>query len=246
MSRLVTMTIAITTLASLAFAGGDKSSWSYTGKTGPEHWGTLDEHNVLCAGGVNQTPINLENFIEAELENIKFHYDKKGTSFLNNGHTVQVNFEKGNSITIEGKTFELVQYHFHTPSENHIQGKSYPMEVHLVHADKEGNLAVVGVMFEVGKENRGLSKILKNVPHKCGEKHDLKDKALASDLLPKNREYYRFNGSLTTPPCSENVHWFVMKESVSISKEQLKLMEKVMHAPNNRPIQSTNARPILQ
>lgn len=243
MSQFLKVSLSIATIVSLSLASKG-SSWSYSGETGPDHWGDL-EHSSVCANGVNQTPINLKDFIDAELEDISFTYKSKAKNFINNGHTVQVNFEKGNSFTVEGKTFNLIQYHFHTPSENNIMDKSFPMEVHLVHADTDGNLAVIGVMFEEGDENPGLAKILKAVPEKSGDKNIIKDDVFPTDLLPKERGYYRFNGSLTTPPCSENVHWFIMKESISISKEQLKVLEKVMHAPNNRPIQPTNARPIL-
>jgi carbonic anhydrase len=245
MTKLIVNVAAIATMVSLTFASG-KGGWSYDGETGPANWGSLDEHNTVCSEGVNQTPINLENFIEAELKDITFDYKAVGKEFLNNGHTVQVNFEKGNTITVEGKIFGLLQYHFHTPSENNILGKSFPMEMHMVHADEAGNLAVVAVMYEEGDENDGLKKILKSLPENGGDKNELKGEVLATDLLPKERAYYRFNGSLTTPPCSENVHWFVMKQSISISKKQLETLEHVMHAPNNRPIQPANARPILQ
>lgn len=246
MTKKILAAAAVAAMITFSSASEKKAHWGYEGEHGPAHWGELDEHFALCFGGVNQTPIDLDNFIEADLKAIDFKYKNRGKEFLNNGHTVQVNFEPGNSITVEGKTFHLLQYHFHTPSENHIKGKSFPMEVHLVHADENNNLAVVSVMFEVGKESAALAEILKKVPEEEGDVNSLTAEILPAEILPENRHYYRFNGSLTTPPCSENVHWFVMKESVSISKEQLKVMEKVMHAPNNRPVQPANARPILQ
>ncbi len=241
----LSMFATATLLALSTTYAGEHPSWSYDGDTGPAHWGEINEHNSLCSGGVNQSPINIENTIEAELEDIKFNYKSEAIECLNNGHTVQVNFKKGNTITVEGRSFNLIQYHFHTPSENHIKGKSFPMEVHFVHADDKGNLAVVGVMFSKGDENKALAKIIDHLPTKSGETNRLTSTLLPSELLPKDEGYYRFNGSLTTPPCSESVRWYVMEDAVTVSKEQLKLMEKAMHAPNNRPLQPVNARPIL-
>ncbi len=243
MKRLISTVGLTLAISSQLFASGNKH-WSYEGDTGPNKWQTLDEHYAVCGSGMNQTPIDIKEFIEADLTPISFNYKSKAKEITHNGHTVQVNFKKGNSITVEGKRFNLIQYHFHTPSENHIMGKSFPMEVHFVHADKDGNLAVIGAMFDSGKNNRELNKLIKVLPTKKGETNRVAVNPL--DLLPKNRDYYRFNGSLTTPPCSENVHWFVMKESVSISPKQIKTFEKAMHAPNNRPIQPTNARPVLK
>jgi carbonic anhydrase len=197
-------------------------------------------------GGKNQSPVDLSHFIKADLKPIRFHYQAGGNAVLNNGHTIQVSYAPGSTIELDGHTFELKQFHFHAPSENHINGKPYPMEAHLVHADKDGNLAVVAVMFEEGKENQALSPAWAKMPEKAEGKEALPEPVSAEGLLPADRGYYRFDGSLTTPPCTEGVWWLVMKQPVSASKEQLERFAHVMHHPNNRPIQALNARPVLE
>ena len=230
--------------ATSAFAGSS-AHWGYSGEQGPENWAKLSADYSACAGK-NQSPINLTGFIEADLKPIEFQYKPGGQQILNNGHTVQVNYAKGSSIVIDGDTFNLLQFHFHAPSENHINGKSFPLEAHLVHADKDGNLAVVAIMFEPGDANSTLAKAWQQMPKHAGDKQDLKVTLNADDLLPADRDYYRFNGSLTTPPCSEGVRWLVMKQPVKVSKQQIEAFEHVLHHPNNRPIQTANARPVLQ
>ncbi len=157
-----------------------------------------------------------------------------------------MNYAPGSKISVYGHEFELKQYHFHAPSENHINGKSYPMEAHLVHSDKDGNLAVIAVMFVEGKANESLAQAWTHMAEKAGDKHSLSSSVAVEGILPSNRDYYRYSGSLTTPPCSEGVWWIVMKEPVTASKAQI---EKFIHAithPNNRPVQAVNARTVLQ
>ena len=156
---------------------------------------------------------------------------------------MQVNFDGKQSIEIEGKIFNLLQLHFHAPSKNLIAGHSFPLEMHLVHSDKNGNLAVVGVMLKEGKTNLELAKIWSKMP-KSGEV-DLGSKIDLTNLLPKEQAYYRFNGSLTTPPCTEGVTWFVMKNPITISSQQLAQF-KSLYEGNNRPVQTINARPVLK
>ena len=146
---------------------------------------------------------------------------------------------------VDGVSFELKQFHFHVPSENHINGKSYPMEAHLVHADKDNHLAVVAVMFEAGQPNALLDKVWQQAPD-IGGKASLTTDLPAAALLPSERDYYRFNGSLTTPPCSEGVRWLVLKQPVTASNAQLKQLVHHIHHENNRPLQAVNARVILQ
>ncbi len=233
---------AFATISSYASQG---SHWGYSGQEGPKNWAALSADNFACSGK-NQSPINLSGFIEADLSPIQFNYKAGGQEILNNGHTVQVNYEKGSNINIDGVAFELLQFHFHAPSENHINGASYPLEAHLVHADENGNLAVVAIMFEQGADNEGLKAAWSNMPKHEGDKHKLSKAVSASDLLPSNRDHYQFNGSLTTPPCSEGVRWLVMKNPVVVSKEQIEAFSQVLHGPNNRPLQPVNARAILQ
>lgn len=230
--------------SSQTFASGGHH-WGYEGESGPANWAQLSSEYGACAGK-NQSPIDLQGFIEAELQPLEIAYHTGGNEILNNGHTVQINYKKGSSINIDKNTFNLLQFHFHAPSENMIKGVSYPMEAHLVHADKNGNLAVVAVMIEEGASNPVLEKAWKQLPEHAGDKSALTAAVDVNNTLPENKDYYRFNGSLTTPPCTEGVRWFVMKDTVTASKAQIEAFKKVMHHPNNRPVQSVNARPVLQ
>jgi carbonic anhydrase len=235
---------SIALLSSSAFAAGD-SHWSYSGAGGPDEWAKLTPESGACAGK-NQSPINLTGFIKADLKPIHFAYQNGGSEIINNGHTIQINYAAGSSITVDNVQFDLKQFHFHAPSENLIKGKSYPLEGHFVHADKDGNLAVVAVMYKEGAENKALSGLWSVMPKEANEKAALTTPFAATKLLPVKRSYYRFNGSLTTPPCSEGVRWLVMKNPVSVSKDQIEAFSHVLHHPNNRPVQATNARTILQ
>lgn len=227
-------------------SGGEGAHWGYAGDIGAEHWGKLSPQYSLCGTGRNQSPINLTSFIESELEPLTLHYTTEATEVLNNGHTVQVNFAAGSNLEVEGRTYELKQIHFHNPSENVINGQSYPLEGHLVHADATGQLAVVSVMYEEGNENVAMGAAWKVMPGTAGEKKPLAGVGTATEFLPKSFEYYRFNGSLTTPPCTEGVTWLVLKKAVNISAEQVKQFQEVMGEPNNRPVQSINARVVLE
>ncbi|WP_440886865.1 carbonic anhydrase [Vibrio sp. WZ-1] len=227
---------------SLVLAGtANAANWGYEGEHGPAHWG---EFASECAKGQNQSPINIDSTIEAKLAKLQFNYDGKVISLLNNGHTLQTSLEGNNTLKVDGKDFALKQFHFHTPSENHVDGKEYPLEAHFVHSDEDGNLAVVAVFFKVGDANSALAKLLQNIPDK-EQNVAIKAPFDADALIPMDKEYYRFNGSLTTPPCSEGVRWLVLKEAQSISPEQVKEFAKVMGA-NNRPIQALNARMVLE
>lgn len=237
---LVVASFSVTTHAD------DKTHWGYTGHEGPEHWGELDPDFSACSSGKNQSPINMTAFIEADLKPISINLIKGGNEILNNGHTIQVNYKPGSSIIVDGSSFELKQFHFHSPSENTIEGHSYPMEAHFVHADKDGILAVIAVMFKEGKEHKELKKAWDHMPMQAGEKHALPASLDALAMLPHSHDYYRFNGSLTTPPCTEGVRWLVMKHFDTVSKEQIEKFFDAIHHPNNRPVQPVNARMILK
>jgi carbonic anhydrase len=220
--------------------------WGYQGEAAPQNWGKLDSKFALCASGKNQSPIDLTGFTQAQLKPLKLDYKPGVADIVNNGHTVQVNYAAGSMLTVDGNTFELKQFHFHAPSENKINGKQFPLEGHLVHADKDGNLAVVAVMFEEGAANALLTKLWEKIPATAGETNALPPGMSVTQLLPKEGEYYRFNGSLTTPPCSEGVRWFVMKKPVTVSKSQIAQFSKAVGVANNRPIQRVHARSVLQ
>ncbi len=237
-------------VASSLLAGSHSAHWGYTGHEGPSKWGDLDPKYEMCKLGSSQSPINIENkdvVATSGLEKIEFNYRSAASKVLNNGHTVQVNMLGGSSIKVDGMEFNLKQFHFHTPSENNIDGKSFPLEAHFVHASKDGKLAVVALMFEDGAENATLKKIWGKMPvvagesNACGLPHEGIDA-----MLPKKRDYYRFNGSLTTPPCSEGVRWFVLKDYSTISKAQVKEFLDAVHHENNRPVQPINARKVMK
>lgn len=224
---------------------GDEPQWGYFGEAGPENWAKLSPSYGACLGR-NQSPVNLANFTEAELAPVKFNYQAGGTEVVNDGHTIKVAYAAGSSVRLEGRAFQLKWFHFHAPSENQVEGESFPMEGHLVHADADGNLAIVAVMFTEGEANKALGQAWAEMPQRAGEKRTLAEPVAAAGLLPADRSYYRFNGSLTTPPCTEGVRWLVMKRPVSASAEQIAKFARTIGHPNNRPIQPTGARLLLQ
>ncbi len=246
MKKLLTTVALIATTSLLASADG-ASKWGYGGVEGPEYWGELSAKYMMCKEGKHQSPIDITDHTEADMEALKFDYKALAKDFVNNGHTIQVNIDKGSNLTVDNKVFELKQFHFHTPSENHVDGKSHPMEVHLVHASEDGALAVVGIMFnESNKSNPFIKTLVTNIPKKAKDHTDLTEAKLnVYDFLPVNRDYYRFAGSLTTPPCSEGVRWFVLKTPVEASKEELAAFSAIM-GENNRPLQPIHAREILK
>jgi carbonic anhydrase len=245
-STLLSASVVLALLSTVSLAKGSGAHWGYTGHDNPANWGELSPKYKMCSMGKNQSPINVTTSLDAELEAINPAYRSNSKEVLNNGHTIQVNVEAGSTLIVDGILFELKQFHFHTPSENHIDGKSFPLEAHFVHLDKDGNIAVLALMFEEGEENKALSKVWAKMPKGVNKKSALKLSDISEALLPKNRDYYRFNGSLTTPPCSEGVRWLVLKTPVSVSKAQVETFLHTMHHPNNRPIQATNARIIVK
>ncbi len=248
MKRLVIICVA----AAFALAGvtgerdhAEHAHWSYKGKNGPVHWGQIDPKFRLCALGANQSPVNMNRFIEAELPNPKVRYTGNAKEVVNNGHTIKVSTIGKNEFTIDGIPFDLVQFHFHTPSENTINGKHFPMEAHLVHKSKDGEYLVVALMFQEGQPNLALSRILADLDPRPNHPKKLKEMFNPGDLFPKKVDYYRYEGSFTTPPCTEGVRWIVFKTPVEASKEQLEQMQKIM-GHNNRPTQPLHARVILK
>lgn len=247
--RNTVFVLGFTALSGMALGAGEEQGhgkhWGYTGETGPERWSTMKPEFSSCAGK-NQSPINVTGTIEADMAPVAFHYKAGGHEVVNNGHAIQVNVEAGSTIAVDGIQFDLKQFHFHSPSENRINGKSFPLEAHLVHADKDGNLAVVAVVFDEGKANPVVGTAWSQMPKEEGGKNALPSKLSASGLLPGSRDYYRYNGSLTTPPCTEGVRWIVMKKPMTVSKEQLLAFTSTLGFANNRPLQPANARPILK
>ena len=220
--------------------------WGYSGESGPERWAELEPGFASCGSGKNQSPVNLDDFIDADLPKLVFDYKPGGYEVINNGHAIQVNYSPGSSITVDSTAFVLKQFHFHAPSENTIDGKSFPLEAHFVHADADGNLAVVALMFEAGDTNKLLDQVWPHVPLQEGGKQALTPPVAADALLSGNRDYYRYSGSLTTPPCSEGVRWLVMKQPAHASSGQLGVVPKAIGHANNRPVQPVGARALLE
>lgn len=229
------------------FASSAHEHWGYKGHIGPDHWGELSQDFAVCQTGTRQSPIDINRaqIMPANLGDIHFSYQAITPEIINNGHTVQVNYAKGSGITVGEREFQLAQFHFHTPSENTVNGKAFDMEMHLVHKNAQGDLAVVGVFFKQGKHNAELDKLWPQLPEHSGEKKVLSENQLsAANLLPENRAYAHFNGSLTTPPCSEGVNWFVINEPLEASKEQIARISEII-GHNARPVQALNNRFVL-
>ncbi|HEY3299833.1 MAG TPA: surface-adhesin E family protein [Methylophilaceae bacterium] len=220
--------------------------WAYEGKEGPENWAKLSPEFAMCETGRNQSPINVDSTIHAVLKPLKTIQKFAAKEILNNGRTIQVNFKEGNMMVFDSAAYQLKQVQFHAPSENTIHGESFPLEAHFVHADSKGNLTVIAVLFKEGKENEGLTRLWEQLPAEEGPPASIKSRVLPTDLIPKNPTYFRFSGSLTTPPCSEGVRWVLMKTPMTASKEQIEAFKKAMHHNNNRPIQALNGRAVLE
>jgi len=229
-----------------AKGGVSKAHWTYEGKEGPENWGKLNPEFTACDIGRNQSPINIEETVHASLKPIRGIQKFPAKDIVNNGHTVQVNFKEGNMLVLDNSAYQMKQVHFHAPSENRINDKSFPLEAHFVHADSKGNLTVIGVMFKEGKANPALANLWTQLPNDIGEPVALKNRVTPLELIPEKRSYYRFSGSLTTPPCSEGVRWIIMKMPMTASKEQIDAFEHAVHHHNNRPVQALNGRVILE
>jgi len=230
------------------FALAAHGHWGYgEDASGPRHWGELSTEFERCGDGVNQSPIDIAATISAVLWPIQFEYKSASERILNNGHTIEVEISPGSGITVEHHHFSLKQFHFHTPSENTVEGKSFPLEAHFVHADEQGNLAVVSVLFAEGKANAMIDTLWQRMPEEAGQSDEL---SLTQEdwtkLLPADKQYYRFNGSLTTPPCSEGVRWLLLKSHPQVSQAQAARLLKVLGHPNNRPVQARNARVVLE
>jgi len=220
--------------------------WSYAGEQGPGQWGQLDPAYATCAAGRAQSPIDIQHPKLADLPPLKFDYKPVTLNIINNGHTIQVSYPPGSNLTVGGKTYTLKQFHFHHPSEERINGQSFDLVVHLVHDDGSGHLAVVAVLFKTGPSNRLLNAVWKNIPAQTEKAADVPSVSLdAMDLLPTDRGYYTFIGSLTTPPCSEGVTWYVLKNRSTLSADQVAVFAK-LYPHNARPIQPLDGREILE
>ncbi|MBS1208574.1 MAG: eukaryotic-type carbonic anhydrase family protein [Proteobacteria bacterium] len=219
--------------------------WSYEGENGPEAWGNLSPDNALCRTGQRQSPIDIRNGIKVDQEALQFDYKPSYFRIIDNGHTIQINYGAGSRLSAMGRSFELIQIHFHHPSEEQIDGKSFDMVAHLVHKDQEGRIAVVSVLLENGSANPVIQTFWNNLPLEQNDEYSAGTPIQIADLLPAKRDYYAYMGSLTTPPCTEGVLWLVLKQPVQISADQIGVFTHFY--PNNaRPIQNPNGRVIKE
>ena len=226
--------------------GAGTPHWSYEGNGAPAQWGGLSPDFKTCAAGAEQTPIDLRGAIRAAPGPVTFGYQKMPLTVLNNGHTIQVNTPPGNKISIGGTAYELLQFHFHHPSEHLLEGKSLAMELHFVHKAANGALAVVGVFLQPGAANPALTPIWNAMPEKAEPARLVKDVTIdPARLLPKERAYFRYMGSLTTPPCSEGLTWTVFRTPVQVSPEQIRMFG-ALFPMNARPPQALGRRFLLE
>src|SRR5262245_24643395 len=225
-------------------SGQAPHDWGYSGAHDPSHWGAMSPEYAACSEGKQQSPIDIRHEVPADLSPITFDYHPSPLEIIDNGHTVQVNYGSGSGITVDGKRYELVQFHFHEPSEEHVHGHAYPMELHLVHKNADGRLAVVAVLLKEGKPNPTIETLWSHLPSEKGKAQAVAQVSVdASALLPAERGYYTYTGSLTTPPCSEGVTWLVFRTPVEVSREQVARFGRLY--PNDaRPVQPLNGRTV--
>ena len=222
---------------------GGEVHWSYGGDTGPDRWGGLDPSFAVCDSGVQQSPVDLAGAIPAGGGGLEIQWRPTDGEVVDNGHTIQVNMGAGSSITLEGRQFSLVQFHFHLPSEHTVDGASSPMEVHFVHQAEEGDLAVIGVFMDAGEAHAATQAIWDAIPGVDEAPAPLAE-IDPNAFLPEGRGYFRYAGSLTTPPCSEVVSWVVMTESIAVSQAQVDVFA-ALYPMNARPVQPLHRRFIL-
>ena len=244
------------TLPAIAFAaaagatglGGDAAHhWTYAGRDGPSHWAELDPKFVACAAGKAQSPINIRtrDVHRERLPPLIFDYRPTSLHIIDNGHSIQVDVDPGSSLRIGDKLYRLVQFHFHHPSEERIDDTGAELDMHLVHRDPEGNLAVVAVQLNPGTANSMVDAMWNHLPKQKEHKADFPDVLInPAALLPADRGYFTYTGSLTTPPCSEGVRWIILKAPSSLSKGEIAAF--AARYPNDaRPVQNQNGREVL-
>lgn len=222
----------------------ETAHWSYED---PDHWAALEP----ACGGMAQSPIDVTAPLGSDLQDIVFSYQQSAVKILNNGHTIQVTYDDGSQIDLAGTVYPLNQFHFHAPSEHQVNGTPADAELHLVHQIVvDGTVvsrAVVGVLINAGAHNPAFDSVWANLPATVSEEAQTIDGAFvnADDLLPDIRTYYTYHGSLTTPPCDENVTWLLLTTPIEMSQEQLDAFTAIIE-DNNRPVQDLNDRELLQ
>ncbi len=239
-----TTTSKSTTTADTVVEHGKQAEWSYEGSDGPSKWGELSPKYSLCSAGKEQSPINLTEGIKSDAA-VSVAYQTANTILENNGHTIQAAGSPKSTITVGDTKYKLLQFHFHSPSEHTLNGKHLPFELHVVNEGPAGKTAVLGVLGKVGKANPAFDQLWKNIPKQEGDSSPVKAFD-ADELLPTgsgSEAIYRYNGSLTTPPCSEGLVWSVYKKPITLSQKQIDQFQAIFHE-NARPVQPLNGREI--
>ena len=233
------------TLCPLCASAGSASEghWSYDGATGPEKWGGLDAEDAVCSAGGQQSPIDISAPINARQPPLRMNWSKRPDTIVNNGHTIELEFAEGNTLQMGDRRYALKQFHFHHPSEHLIEGKRFAMEAHFVHAGTDG-LAVIGVLMVAGKPNAMFKKIIRTMPRETGSPVQADPAVDARGLLPTDHAYYHYEGSLTTPPCSETVDWIVLDHPIEVDERDIADFAK-LYPMNARPVQKRDRRFIL-
>lgn len=220
----------------------EAAEWGYEGPGAPENWGRLSAEYAGCDTGTTQSPINLADATRTDLPDPQFNYQPTPAAIENLGHTLQVNYTPGSTMSVGDARYELAQFHFHTPGEHQLNGREYPAELHLVHQGQDGKLAVVGVFIEEGSANEALSRLWNQLPKAKGQTSQASSVQVnAAELLPSERQHFLYPGSLTTPPCTEGVTWMVMDEPIEMSAEQISALRSII-GTSNRPVQPLGTR----
>ncbi len=219
--------------------------WAYDGKTGPHAWGRLRPEFATCGNGQRQSPIDIRDGVALDLEPLQFDYRASAFAVIDNGHTVQVNVAPGNFIEAQGTRWQLQQFHFHRPSEERLDGRRFEMVVHLVHRHDDGRLAMLAVLLERGAAQPLLQTVWNHLPLEKHEEATARVMLDINQLLPDDRRYYTYMGSMTTPPCSEGVLWLVLQKPVQLSDRQIDIFAR-LYPMNARPVQSASGRMIKQ
>lgn len=220
--------------------------WAYEGENGPQAWGKLKPEFNVCATGKRQSPINIDETmtLQGPAEPLQFNYTASSGTVVNNGRTIQVDMSGDNTLTVRGSAYKLVQFHFHTPSGEQVNNRSFAMVAHLVHKNSEGQLAIVAVLIDVGEANALIDKVWTYMPLDSGDRVRMPAALIDMNaLLPKDRRYYQYLGSRTTPPCTEGVLWMVLKQPTLLSPAQIRLFQQ-LYPHNARPVQPVNGRPV--
>jgi len=218
--------------------------WAYDGEEGMDHWGMLSRGYMTCETGSHQSPIDItmpgEDWAP---ELLQFHYRQADIQAMHNGHSIQVRVSPGSELHVNERTYQLMQFHFHEPSEHHIEGKASPFELHLVHRDRTGHIVVLSLLTDLGVGHPVLSAVWASLPVRAGDSAPSRQLDL-STLIPNHLHHFAYHGSLTTPPCTEGVHWIVMQDKISIEQAQIdKFVGLVGH--NARAIQPIHDRQVL-